>query len=109
MERSQPDSVWRDVAGMLRSFDYAPRAVEMTLGTDDADEAAQRSFRAGEWAERNCESFLASYAGRELTDDERTQLTAYLADKAVYETVYEARNRPAWLGIPLAAIARLPG
>ena len=106
-ERSQPDSVWRDVAGMLRSFDYAPRVVEMTLGADQPDEVAQRAFRAGEWAERNCQAFLATYTGRDLTDDEQTQLTAYLADKAVYETVYEARNRPTWVGIPLAALARL--
>jgi maltokinase len=106
-ERSLPDSVWRDVAGMLRSFDYAPRVVEMTLGADDPDEASQRAFRSLEWADRNSAAFLASYADRELTEDEQTQLTAYLCDKAVYETVYEARNRPTWLSIPLAAVARL--
>lgn len=105
-ERTLPDSVWRDVAGMLRSFDYAPRVVELTLGGEDRDEAAQREFRAGEWAARNCEAFLATYAGRDLTADERAVLSAYLADKAVYETVYETRNRPAWACVPLQAIAR---
>lgn len=105
-ERSRPDSVWRDVAGMLRSFDYAPRVVELTVGGDDPDEAAQREFRAGEWAERNTAAFLATYAGRDLTADEQAMLAAYLADKAVYEAVYETRNRPAWASVPLQAIAR---
>jgi maltokinase len=105
-ERTLPDPVWRDVAGMLRSFDYAPRVVEMTLGTSDVDEAGQREFRAGEWADRNRDAFLTTYAGRELTPDELTVLTAYLADKAVYEAVYETRNRPTWVSIPLQAISR---
>ena len=110
-ERLLPDSVWRDVAGMLRSFDYAPRVAERTAsaGADDTG-AEQRSFRAAEWAERNCAAFLAAYAGdRELTADEQTLLDAYVADKAVYEAVYEARNRPTWVPVPMAAIERLAG
>ena len=68
------------------------------------------AFRATEWAERNCAAFLDAYAGRELTDDESRLLAAYVADKAVYyESVYEARNRPTWLPIPLGAIATLVG
>jgi maltokinase len=106
-ERSQPDSPWRDVAGMLRSFDYAPRVVDRTWGEDQAVAAEQRAYRAAEWAARNRESFLTAYAGRDLTADEMTLLEAYVADKAVYETVYETRNRPAWVGIPLAAVARI--
>jgi maltokinase len=77
-------------------------------GADDTG-AEQRAYRAAEWAERNCEAFLSAYAGRELTPDEQTLLDAYVADKAVYETVYEARNRPTWVPVPLTAIERLAG
>ena len=106
-ERVRPDSPWRDVAGMLRSFDYAAHAVEHDVEADgDSD---QISFRAAEWAERNQQAFLAGYveAGARLEEPEKVLLRAYSADKAVYETVYEARNRPSWLPIPLGAVARL--
>ncbi len=109
-ERVLPDSPWRDVAGMLRSFDYAPRVAERTAAGADDTGAEQRSFRAAEWAERNCAAFLAAYVGeRELTADEQALLDAYVADKAVYEAVYEARNRPTWVPVPLSAIERLAG
>lgn len=107
-ERVQPDSRWRDVAGMMRSFDYAPHAVERTY-QDLQEGSQQRAFRAQEWAHRNQNHFLVAYAGGELTPQQRTLLDAYVADKAVYECVYETRNRPAWLAIPLAAVARIGG
>jgi maltokinase len=103
-ERVQPDSPWRDVAGMLRSFDYAPRVAAITAAATGDDGAEQRAFRAAEWSARNQAAFLDAYAGRELTGDEQTLLAAYVADKAVYECVYEARNRPTWLSIPMAAL-----
>jgi maltokinase len=103
-ERVLPDSPWRDVAGMLRSFDYAPRVAAMTSAATGDDGTEQRAFRAAEWSARNQAAFLEAYAGRELSGDEQTLLAAYVADKAVYECVYEARNRPAWLSIPMAAL-----
>ncbi|GAA1930406.1 phosphotransferase [Nocardioides lentus] len=106
-ERVLPDSPWRDVAGMLRSFDYVPRVVQHTIDDDEGEGAHQRAYRAAEWADRNRAAFLSSYAGRDLTDAEQALLSAYVADKAVYETVYETRNRPTWVSIPLAAIARI--
>jgi maltokinase len=105
-ERQLPDSTWRDVAGMLRSFDYAARVVERSLSTSDAD-AELIDTRAQEWSERNKNHFLYAYAGGELSPEQRVLLDAYVADKAVYETVYETRNRPSWVAIPLQAVARI--
>jgi maltokinase len=106
-ERLRPDSPWRDVAGMLRSFDYVPHVVERQFAEDHPEDAAQRVHRADEWAHRNRNHFLTAYAGGELTVEQRALLNAYVADKAVYETVYETRNRPAWVEIPLEAVARI--
>jgi maltokinase len=124
-ERALPDSPWRDVAGMLRSFDYATGVVEMSVsnpGVPD-DDAALRLSRADEWSERARTHFVDAYVaaldpsgpaaddsagsgGDGLAGPLRVLLDAYVADKAVYEVVYEKRNRPAWIGIPLAALAR---
>jgi maltokinase len=105
-ERVMPDSAWRDVAGMLRSFDYAPRVAAMTAAATGDDGSEQRAYRAAEWSARNQAAFLEAYAGGELSADEQTLVAAYVADKAVYECVYEARNRPAWLSIPMAALSQ---
>ena len=110
-ERRLPDSPWRDVAGMLRSFDYAARAVARDLDATE-EESAQVAYRIEEWVDRNTEAFLEGYVeqrDRPLSGDEQALITAYLADKAVYETVYEARNRPTWVPVPLTAIERLAG
>ena len=108
-DRIRADSAWRDVAGMLRSFDYAAHSVEA-----DVEEGAQIAYRATEWVERNQTAFLDGYletSGRthdaKLSPDQQLLLEAYVADKAVYEAVYETRNRPGWISIPLSAIARL--
>ncbi|WP_323793221.1 maltokinase N-terminal cap-like domain-containing protein [Nocardioides sp.] len=106
-ERVLPDSPWRDVAGMLRSFAYAPHAVERQYTDVDDEEADDRHERGLEWTARNQRYFVGSYTGGELSADELTLLDAYVADKAVYETVYETRNRPTWVEIPLRAIARI--
>lgn len=90
-ERRRPDSPLRDVAGMLRSFDYA---VHQGAHQNPAD-----------WAQRNRAAFCAGY-GSDLSEQSHV-LAAYELDKAVYEAGYEARHRPTWLHIPLRAIERL--
>src|SRR5690606_25636902 len=66
-ERALPDSPWRDVAGMLRSFDYAPGVVEMSLAgyTGEDEEMALRAARAQEWAQIARSHFLDAYRSEE--------------------------------------------
>ncbi|MCU1424367.1 MAG: phosphotransferase [Microbacteriaceae bacterium] len=93
-ERDRPDVTVRDVAGMLRSFDYA-------AGSTDGWPT--------EWATACREAFLEGYCAASGFDLEahRALLDAFELDKAVYEAIYEARNRPDWLSIPLRGIDQL--
>ncbi len=98
-ERVAPDLTQRDVAGMLRSFDYAAGSVALADPTVDATA----------WAAACRTAFLEGYASvaGEPSPDASALVRALELDKALYEVVYEARNRPTWLPIPLGAVERL--
>jgi len=104
LERRRKRSPLRDVAGMLRSFAYAASASELLRGVPAP---------AG-WEEQARQGFLDAYletvdqsllpAGRPATDK---LLAIFELEKAVYELRYELNNRPDWVPIPVAGIARL--
>jgi maltokinase len=92
----------RDVAGMLRSLDYAAR--HQLIGRSHAQELVSV---ADSWARQCQDAFCAGYAAGTGADprDHATLLRALTLDKAVYEVIYEYRHRPTWLSIPLDYVA----
>ncbi|ALC06466.1 hypothetical protein CDES_10450 [Corynebacterium deserti GIMN1.010] len=88
-DRRLPDSPLRDLAGIVRSIDYAAHF--------DGEHTS--------WANEATALFLAGYG----SIDDQDILNAYILDKALYEVAYEINNRPDWVKIPLEAVERLLG
>ena len=114
-QRRDKSNPLRDVAGMLRSFDYAAAAAApgRVAATPQADER-RLQILAG-FKEEASAAFLDAYrAVLEAAphrwvpaEAETAVLDLFLLEKAAYEVRYEAANRPAWLAIPLAGLAEL--
>ncbi|KRE21851.1 hypothetical protein [Agromyces sp. Soil535] len=100
-DRRRPDLPARDVAGMLRSFDYVAGSTALAL--------PERAVAAVAWADAARQAFLDGYVASSGVDlsPYRDLLAAFELDKAVYEAIYETRNRPTWAAIPLHAIMSL--
>ncbi|WP_423183464.1 1,4-alpha-glucan branching protein GlgB [Arthrobacter sp. NyZ413] len=100
--RNIPDVPLRDVVGMLRSFDYAAGAAVRENPGSSVPET---------WVDDCAEAFLAGYS--DVTpgsiDRQSPLFVALWLDKALYEVIYELRNRPDWLSIPVDATRQILG
>ena len=108
-DRRAKQSPLKDVAGMLRSFDYAAQAAlrDAASGCGDLDPGWLSGWGAWvaaafleAWLERSSGAAYVPDAARDLN----ALLDAFLLDKALYELRYELNNRPDWLAIPLEGI-----
>jgi maltose alpha-D-glucosyltransferase/alpha-amylase len=119
-ERRIKRSPLRDVAGMLRSYQYAAYSAlfgRISGTTVSPDEAARLRRWADFWAFWVSAAFLRSYletaAGASFVPTARadleTLLEVYLLEKVIYEVNYEMNNRPGWLSIPITGMLRQLG
>ncbi|MEY2585880.1 MAG: maltose alpha-D-glucosyltransferase / alpha-amylase, partial [Verrucomicrobiota bacterium] len=115
-ERKLKRSALRDVAGMMRSFQYAAYSA-LWQPAMRAEDAPFLERWADLWYRQMSSVFLHSYlAAADGADfippdenDFQVLLEAYLLDKAVYEIGYELNNRPAWVVIPIRGIKHILG
>jgi len=114
-ERRRKNSALKDVAGLIRSFDYAAAAAGRTVAELPAVQLEDFQKFCADWREQVIRHFLERYettiadcpiwpkdpvAANEL-------LEFFILDKALYEVGYELANRPNWLGIPVKALINL--
>jgi maltose alpha-D-glucosyltransferase/alpha-amylase len=113
-ERREKTTPMRDVAGMLRSFDYAAwSALDRAAAIAPDQAAAMREF-ALNWRDAATAEFLSSYFAAYAGEIRSTTLKSdqqlldlFLLHKAFYEIAYEAANRPGWLSIPVRGVMEL--
>jgi len=114
-ERRAKSSPLKDVAGMLRSFDYAAWAAVMTLTEVDAGGGEIVRSLAEAWRKATEDAFLDAYGETiagcpsypEAPEEAARLLDLFLLEKALYEICYEAANRPHWVRIPLKGVTSL--
>jgi maltokinase len=112
-QRRELSTPLRDVAAMLRSFDYAAAAAIAERGAPDTDEARALAGFGDAWADANGDAFWSAYleaVGSEpLLPEPGSALVirrAFEIQKAVYEIGYELGHRPTWVEIPLRFLLR---
>ncbi len=111
-QRRAHSSPLRDVAGMLRSFDYAGATASSRLHSNSERVTERRARLIEQFRSQAGADFLSSY--REVLEAsatpwvprvaEQSLLDLFLLEKAAYEIRYEADNRPDWIGIPLGGL-----
>jgi maltose alpha-D-glucosyltransferase/alpha-amylase len=117
-ERRAKHSALRDVAGMLRSFDYA-RHTALAQAAQGPVERERLALLARRWEQRVREAFLQTYAEVTVAGGLYADAAAFAAtrpllelfelEKVLYELHYEIDNRPDWVGVPLSGLAVLAG
>jgi len=110
--RRRKASPLRDVAGMIRSFDYAAVAAVRQLAETRPAAAPRMAALAEAWRQRAVDGFraayrktmrgCAAYPGNKRHG--RDMLAFFTLEKAVHEVSYELANRPGWVAIPLRGI-----
>jgi maltose alpha-D-glucosyltransferase/alpha-amylase len=116
-ERRAKGSPLRDVAGLLRSLDYAASVATATeaSGAATAAPTERRAALFARWQREAAASFLDAYRAVEAAAEHpwvpagaaTALLDLFLLEKAAYEIRYEAANRPGWIGVPLRGLAAL--
>jgi maltose alpha-D-glucosyltransferase/alpha-amylase len=114
-ERRRKSSPLRDVAGMIRSFDYAAIAAVRQIAETRPVALPRMAELADAWRERAVDGFRAAYRkamrGCRAYPVSKLQAKAmidfFTLEKAVYEVNYELANRPGWVAIPLNGILRV--
>ena len=112
-ERRGKHSPYKDVSGVLRSFDYAAAMAVNVQGVDQSPEAnASRQRVADRYLHEAKQAFIQAYHAATTTlahdwQDAKGQdaaLALFSLEKAAYEVAYEAENRPSWLPVPLQGL-----
>jgi maltose alpha-D-glucosyltransferase/alpha-amylase len=111
-QRREKSSPLRDVAGLLRSFDYATATAREGRAAASPQTAERRTALLEQFRGEAGATFLDAY--REVAyaaprawvsaDREAALLDLFLLEKAAYEVRYEVANRPTWLGIPVGGL-----
>jgi maltose alpha-D-glucosyltransferase/alpha-amylase len=110
-ERRAKASPLRDVAGLLRSIDYAAATLtdRKGVGAMPVDETVRDKFIA-QFRRRASAAFMRGYWETSCLKNDQTNralLDLFLIEKAAYEVGYEAANRPNWIGVPIAGMSAL--